>query len=272
VHQPLIEQLANDLSLERELIPQVAHYMLAHYEVLSEDVPKFLTERSGHLEEYELDLIFSPLFTPTLDDIERYIPLIEAHPVAEASLDELVDSLHALKLSAHFSDGFAKVVIPMPRVLILRFVRLLQLTVPLSRSIADLIDQHAVSGDCNRIKALARNRGWRRIQKEALLTEYLNGLPEDRPLTAQRFAFVTDFVASYRPKTLEHLAEQLAHMVESYRTDKDKYVYNEQLEDAQLGRTNSRHCSREIRDFRVNMASEVRRDLGMTALLIEKFD
>ncbi len=68
VMSPLLEALATELERRRELPAQVATHVTGTYAVERDAVGPFLIHEMGKLEDYEIDLILSPAFTPTLQD------------------------------------------------------------------------------------------------------------------------------------------------------------------------------------------------------------
>src|SRR5262245_36615622 len=64
----LIETLAAELERPRELSPRVLNYIRDKYELDDATVGDFLVDRLSGLEDDDVDLILSPVFTPKLAD------------------------------------------------------------------------------------------------------------------------------------------------------------------------------------------------------------
>ena len=65
---PLLPMLAAELEKPRPLPPQVIKHLAGTYGVSRDGVSEFLLTQLGTLEDYEIDLVLSPAFTPTLSD------------------------------------------------------------------------------------------------------------------------------------------------------------------------------------------------------------
>src|SRR5207249_12263890 len=72
----LLEALARELERPRELSPRVLNYIEGNYSVEHDAVGAFLTEELPKLEDYEIDLILSPVFTPKLADQAVFAELL----------------------------------------------------------------------------------------------------------------------------------------------------------------------------------------------------
>lgn len=64
----LLEALVIEMEHPRELPSQVVKHLGGTYEISRDTIGMFLEENLPELEDYEIDLILSPVFTPTLHD------------------------------------------------------------------------------------------------------------------------------------------------------------------------------------------------------------
>ena len=72
----LIETLAEELERPRELTTKLSDYIWGTYEIDRDAVGDFLVGKLTDLEDYEHDLILSPLFTPKLTDQALFAELL----------------------------------------------------------------------------------------------------------------------------------------------------------------------------------------------------
>ena len=81
----LLEPLAAELERPRELPAQVIHHLSGTYGIEREAIGPFLVNELPKLEDYEIDLALSPVFTPTLQDQAVFAALLgrESVPTAE---------------------------------------------------------------------------------------------------------------------------------------------------------------------------------------------
>jgi hypothetical protein len=129
MYDPLQSRLAALLRRPRPLKPQTERQLAAHLaEHPSATLASFLLGAADLLEDHELDILFGPLFTPTLDDRAAVADLLYHWRPTPPQLARLVPDLAS-------DVGFAQVILPdgaraellLHEVMIERFVRLLRL-------------------------------------------------------------------------------------------------------------------------------------------------
>src|SRR6476661_4521545 len=94
---PLVDRLAGLLARPRVLAPQTERQLAQHLaEHKSTSLASFLLGASSILEEYELDVVFAPVFTPTLDERAELADLLfHWRPTSEQLRDSVVPALCA---------------------------------------------------------------------------------------------------------------------------------------------------------------------------------
>src|SRR5438034_5032641 len=137
--EPLTDRLASLLSRPRALPPQTERQLAAHLaEHRSTSLASFLLAAGDLLQEYELDIVFAPVFTPTLDERAELADLLyHWRPSEQQLLQEVVPKLRA-------AVGHAIVLLPdgtsaklaLHEVMVERFVRLLRLDAAAEAKIA----------------------------------------------------------------------------------------------------------------------------------------
>ena len=91
----LLELLAAELEKPRLLPPQVAKHLAGTYGVSLDGIGEFLVNELPKLEDYELDLILSPAFTPTLEEQAVFAAHLGRDSVAQEQWPALVAALAA---------------------------------------------------------------------------------------------------------------------------------------------------------------------------------
>ncbi|NDF00352.1 MAG: hypothetical protein EB034_19100 [Verrucomicrobia bacterium] len=66
--QIFVDAVAAELERPRPLLKQVVDHLASHYSVSRDAMGAFFMEQLAALEDYEVDLLFSPLFTPSLTE------------------------------------------------------------------------------------------------------------------------------------------------------------------------------------------------------------
>src|SRR6185503_1245574 len=87
------ETLAAELERSRELTGRVLSYIGGTYGVDHDAVGPFLVDELPKLEDYEIDLILSPLFTPKLADQAVFAELLGGESVPRAQWPALIQQL-----------------------------------------------------------------------------------------------------------------------------------------------------------------------------------
>ena len=91
----MLEILAAEFERPRELSAQVAKHLARAYDIDNDAVGHFLAVEVPKLEDYEHDLIFSPLFTPKLGDQAIFAELLGSDSVERDQWPELIQQLAA---------------------------------------------------------------------------------------------------------------------------------------------------------------------------------
>jgi hypothetical protein len=128
MYDQLRARLATLLSKPRSLKPQTQRQLEQHLAEHSSDLSSFLLCASAVLEDYELDIVFGPLFTPTIDERAELADLLFHWRPSIEQLRQLVDDIctDVPHVTVMLPDGnLAK--LTTHEVMIDRFVRLLRL-------------------------------------------------------------------------------------------------------------------------------------------------
>jgi hypothetical protein len=128
VYDQLKSRLADLLRRPRPLKPQTERQLAHHLSDHSTGTAAFLLCAASVLEDHELDILFGPLFTPTLDERAEVADLLFHWRPSEQQVAQLVAELsadvpHAVVL---LPDGSAAT-LTLHEVMVDRFVRLLRL-------------------------------------------------------------------------------------------------------------------------------------------------
>src|SRR3954462_6587802 len=89
----IIDALARELERPRELSARVLNYIGGTYNVDQDAIGTFLTRDLAKLEDYEVDLILSPVFTPKFADEAIFAELLGAGTIPREQWTDLVRQL-----------------------------------------------------------------------------------------------------------------------------------------------------------------------------------
>jgi hypothetical protein len=206
----LVEALAAALERPRELSARVLNYISGTYSVDNDAIGLFLVEELGKLEDYEIDLILSPLFTPRLADQAECAGLLEGDAVSMAEWAALVQQLVNRPTRAQLvtTDGVQHSVI-LREVTIERYVHRLRLDATISDVVLRLLGRIASNADRPMLTAIARRAIWDGEGRRDILARYLSNAAERGSYQPADALQLLDLVESYKPADLPDLLDRI---------------------------------------------------------------
>ena len=210
--QTLLETLAAELERPRELAPRVVSNITETYSIDRETVGHFLTDELPKLEDYEIDLILSPVFTPKLADQAVFADLLGADSVPREQWPGLVQQLVARPTRAQLItiDNKTHSVI-LREVSIERYVHRLRLEAGIPESLFKLLDQTS-SADRPLLKAVARRAVWENDSRRDILVRYLKTATVRDVYQINDAVALLDLVESYKPTDVANLLARIPHL------------------------------------------------------------
>jgi hypothetical protein len=214
----LLETVAAELERPRELSSRVVNYISGTYDVDHDAIGSFLVDRLPKLEDYEVDLILSPVFTPKLADQAVFAELLGCDSIPQGQWQALIQELAARPTCAQLvtADGRSHAV-PLREVTIERYVDRLRLDGTIPQSIFNLIERTPPSGDRPLLKAIARRAIWDTGERRSVLERYLSAAAgcEDYRLTDA--IELLNLLESYKPARLADLLALIQRMQQVLR-------------------------------------------------------
>ena len=170
----ILEALATELERPRELTAQVIAHLCGNYGLERDALGRFLVSELARLEDYEIDLILSPLFTPTLADQAVFAERLGRDAIPVLQWPALIEQLVARPTHAQLvtSDG-GKHSVYLRDVTIERFVHRLRLEATLPEAIFKLIHQLPPAADRPLLLAVARRSIWENEARGQILVRFL---------------------------------------------------------------------------------------------------
>ncbi|HEY9745674.1 MAG TPA: hypothetical protein V6C99_05605 [Oculatellaceae cyanobacterium] len=222
--EPIYERLKADLEAPRILTGQVTHAITSQYSLTTAELASFLVDKLPTLEEYEVDLLFSPQYTPTSDNRLVYIPLLGAEALCAEDVQtlkrRLVDA--GLRTTITTLDGQCEATIPVHEVFIERYVNLLKLDQPLPEALHEALQQYVPEASQSEVNLLARGDMWRSEKRQDILIGFLKAFHAGARFSVVKVAFLTDFIRTYRPASLLDMERQLDTLIQSCKTDMEQ--------------------------------------------------
>ena len=244
----LLELLAGELEQERNLPSQVARHLNATYGISRDAVGAFLEQELERLEDYEIDLILSPVFTPTLKDQAIFAPLLGKSGLTGAAIDALIQQLVArgtvAKLSADDGEPHR---LRLREVSVARYVQRLRLDGEIADGLYDLILKVVPETDRAMVLAVARRAVWSSEPRAELLKHYLQRAAAAGELRSEDVVILLRLVEMYEPGNLVEFQSRLPAWIEGVRQEavaasQPKPFFNERVEDMHGGGRDQRRA------------------------------
>ena len=201
----LLEALATQLERPRDITAQVANYLNGNYDVDRDAIGPFLENRLPELEDYEHDLILSPLFTPKLADQAIFAELLGSESVGRDKWPPLIQQLFARPTYGPLVTSDRQVhKIRLREVTLERYVHRLRLDGSIPATLLDLIERMS---DSNRslVRAIARRAIWDGGSRRSILLRYLTSAGNRGGYREGDIVHLLDLAESYKPSDVAAL-------------------------------------------------------------------
>jgi hypothetical protein len=236
----LFQLLAIELEKLRVLPPQVGRHLTATYGIGRDEIGAFVANELSKLEEYEIDLILSPVFTPSILEQAVVAEFLGREAVPPATISALINRLLARPTVARLAaeDGEEHGVV-LQEVSVARYVNRLRLEGSIPESLFDWIACAAVA-DQPLLKALARRSVWELPGRREILERFLEfSLKSPGSFRADSVALLR-LMEIYQPADRDELASRVPQWVDGLNRDLNvgsapKPFFNERVEELHGG-------------------------------------
>ncbi|HLX60764.1 MAG TPA: hypothetical protein VKX17_05730 [Planctomycetota bacterium] len=190
----LTTQISALLSRPRSVKPQTERQVTQYIQEHGGDAAGFLARAAELLEEHELEILFAPEFTPTLEEQAAVSDLLASWRPTSADLEKLNADLCAAKAQTilQMPDG-AEVKIPLHEVMISRFVKLMRLDQAPDFKIASSLQDTLPSELYQAALALMRQRGFT-LARQTWFASFVAHLARRHPLNTNMLAAAAQFI------------------------------------------------------------------------------
>ena len=214
----LIETIAADLERPRELSVRVMNYISGHYGIDDDAIGAFLAREMPKLEDDEIDLILSPVFTPKLSDQAVFADLLGTECVPRDEWPALVQQLAARPTRARLvtADGLQHSV-GLREVTIERYVYRLRLDATISESLLNLLDRIPSRSGGPMLKAIARQAIWDSESARDIFVLYLTASVDRGSYTLDDTITLLHLVEARKPANLADLLARIPAWQETLR-------------------------------------------------------
>lgn len=218
----LIETLVEELERPREVTHQVSNHIWGTYEIDRDAVGDFLDAKLTGLEDYEHDLILSPLFTPKLADQALFAELLGKGSVPKTEWPALVQQLSARPTRAQLvTSDEERHTITLREVTLERYVHRLRLDGAIPEPLWRLLEQEPFAPDRPTLMAIARRAIWESDARCNILGTYLTAVGRHNLYHSGDGIQLLRVAEDYKPKDVAHLMERIPQRQETLRQEID---------------------------------------------------
>ena len=235
----LLEIIAGELERPRTLPPQVAKHLSSAHGVSLDGISEFFIHQLPKLEDFEMDLLLSPVFTPTLADQAIVAEHLGCESIAPDQWPALVSALEERPTHAHLlGEETPALEVPLREVTLERYVHRLRLQGSIPKRLFDLILSLSPASDHPMFKAVARRAAWGSAARLELLTQFLTSAPAEH--RAPDAMALLSLVETYEPADIAELLARLPHWQDVLRHEiglasGPKPFFNDRVEDLHGG-------------------------------------
>ena len=214
-----------------------------------DEVSRFLENDVPKLEDYEIDLLFSPLFTPSLREQVPFAELLGATAVPPAQWGEIEDQL--LQMPARgcliTEDGLEHRM-PLRTVTIERFVHRLRLEAVIPERLFKIITSLPETADRPLLKAIARRAIWELPSRREILERFLTRTGCGDGGSPNTTVELLKLIELYQPPTLQALLERIPRLIEVARNERTtaanpKPFFSQRIHEMHGGGRDQRHAT-----------------------------
>jgi len=217
----LLEALAAQLERPRELSARVVNYISGTYGIDHDGIGAFLVDALPQLEDYEIDLILSPVFTPKLADEAVFAELLGRDSIPREQWRALIELLVARPARSQLvtPDGRSHS-INLREVTVERYVHRLRLDGNISEALFRLFDR-TPADDRPMLKAVARRPAWENDGTRDILTRYLARAAERGTYSLADTIELLSLVENRKPANISDLLTSIPRWQEALRQQID---------------------------------------------------
>ena len=265
----LITVLVVELERARPLPAQVTKHISGTYGTERDVIGGFLVDELPKLEDYEIDLILSPAFTPVLRDQAIFAEVLGGESVPAGEWPGLIATLAARPTRATLltEDGRSHHV-PLREVTIERFVNRLRLGTTISPALLELIASRVPPGDQPMLKAIARRAVWESEPRAKILHHFIESSSSAAQEKIEDAISLLKLVETYDPADTSELIARIPHWEQVLRHEislasNPKLFFNERVEELHGGgRDQRRHDAAQPKQHELAFLARLKQTLG----------
>lgn len=212
-HRKLETVIAEIFGRPRVLKRQTQRHLTEHLENAESSLADFLLRAARELEDYEVEILFAPIFTPSFEEQVEVSEPLTRHRPSRQEIDRIVEALVAtLKSCPIVLPEGETAPLTLHEALVERYVRLLRLDAAPAPEVATLIADALPPAQVPVALALLRRKGFT-PQHQDWFARFLLFASDRHPVERESLETLADFVASQGSLRQEDLLENLESLL-----------------------------------------------------------
>lgn len=219
---------------------QVMNHLAGAHGISRDEAGTFVSSEMAALEDYEVDLILSPLFTPTLKDQSIFAGTLERDSIPVEQWPGLIQQLVGRPTEAQLLDeSGTSHGTRLREVTIARYVNRLRLDGTIADDIFSSITRTPSSTNRSLLMAVARRAIWQSEPRRQILSVQLSHTDENEAEWIEDTVRLLSVMETYRPADLTELFRQIPHWIRVLQQEiadaGAKPFFNERVEELHGG-------------------------------------
>lgn len=266
----LQEAVLTVLSRPHPMSSQLQAQLTDQFSCLTEDqIRLFFESTLPTLEEYEVDLLFSPHFTAKIEDKLAFSEQFFFVSIRKQDIQAIGEAIESQNVMAYFElPSGLKLPFQLKSVMVERFVMSLQLHKPLAQEMLDFIQDHCPEDFQASVSLALRDDVFKFEKYQQVFKVVCEKMIATHTLDQSLVMFLRDSIKTYTPQNVQDLSEKLDRLIQSCKEDMataDTRSYHHPH--IQSGNMGSEHDHHEAEAVRANYKRIVEQSTALKALL-----
>jgi hypothetical protein len=266
----LQELVLSTLTRPHTISSQLQAQLADQFSCLTEDQMRLFFESTlPTLEEYEVDLLFSPHFTAKMQDKLAFLEQFSFVSIRKQDIEAIGQAIESQTVMANFElPSGLKIPFQLKSVMVERFVMSLQLHKPLAPEMVDFIKSKCPECFQAVVSLALRDDIFKFEKYQQVFKAVCEKMIATQFLEQSLLMFLRDSIKTYTPQNVQDLSEKLDRLIQSCQDDiatADTRSYHHPH--IQSGNMGSEHDHHEAEAVRANYQRIIEQSKALKALL-----
>lgn len=217
------------------------------------EIQAFFDEKLKDLEEYEIDLLLSPQFTPKEEELKEYGRAFGLSSFSKESLESLAQEVADKQLKTPIKlEAGETVHCPVFDILVERFVNSLRLHYEVNETLESAIREFAPDDKQGLLGLHVRDGLFKFPQYCDVFRAILQTMSQQNSFAEEDLIFFVDSLRTYKPQSVEDFAGMMDRLIKSCMDDmanaEERSYHNEEIKAGSMGSVSDLHEAEAVRE------------------------